>query len=299
MNGYLKINIYFWTEMKHTIINLNEKLPLTCSRRGSCCFGKQVRINPWELATLSYTKGIPVKDFADQFCEYGGTKIRFNGTLSKRGETACSMYVDDFGCSVHAGRPLVCRLYPIGRRLQNGQVEYMYEGSEFPCMQDCSEVTELPYLTVDAYLVGQQTEQFEKAQDAYLELLQGIADIAITLVLETGLSNTEISSTLDKWTQLSNLNTEKLLEQINSEWLHLLTQPDIPYSIHPDAFIQNHGNHIQEMIQQKYDADPSVENIINTSVNIFAISLLLSYSLGIEPKKLGNHWISIVHTNIS
>lgn len=285
--------------MKHTIIKLNEKLPLTCSRRGSCCFGKQVRINPWELATLANTKGISVKDFADQFCEYGGTKIRFNGTQSIKGEAACSQYVDNFGCSVHVGRPLVCRLYPIGRRLQNDQIEYMYEGDVFPCMHDCSEVTALPYLTVDDYLVGQQTEQFEKTQDAYLELLQGIADIAITLVLETGLSHTEISTTLEKWTQLGNLNAEKLVEQINSGWLHLLSQPDIPYSKHYEEFIQNHGALIQETIQQSYDTDPSVENIIDISVNIFAISLLLSYSLGIDPEKLGNHWINIVRANIS
>lgn len=298
MNGYLKINIYFWTEMKHTIINLNEKLPLTCSRRGSCCFGKQVRINPWELATLANTKGIPVKDFADQFCEYGGTKIRFNGTQSKRGETACSLYVDNFGCSVHAGRPLVCRLYPIGRRLQNGQIEYMYEGDVFPCMHDCSEVTDLPQLTVENYLSGQETADFEKAQDAYLELLQGLADIAITLVLETGLNENEISSTLSEWDKISHYSAGELTSNLQGDWLSMILQPEIVYTNQSDVFTQQHSELIQNYIQKTYDTLTTTEKITEISGKAFASALLLAYSVGIEPEELGKHWIAIVRANM-
>ncbi|MFT7011938.1 MAG: hypothetical protein ACJAWR_001962, partial [Flavobacteriales bacterium] len=41
-----------------TKLNLEDKLPLTCSRTGTCCHGKTVWLNPWELALISREKKI-------------------------------------------------------------------------------------------------------------------------------------------------------------------------------------------------------------------------------------------------
>lgn len=278
--------------MNHTTLGFQDVLPLTCSRRGSCCFGKNVRINPWELATLANTKGISVSEFIENYCECGGTKLIFNGSSSDRGEKACSQYIDNFGCSLHTGRPLVCRLYPIGRHLQNNQVNYIFEGREFPCLRDCAEVTELPLMTIGEYLDGQQTELFENAQDLYLELLQEIADIAFTLLLETGLSEKDRLDTLNLWTNLKELKAEELSLRLNKDWTALLIQPLIRYSSNPEDFIRLHTTYIQEQVQQLLNMETSI-SFAQVSIQAYASALLLAYSLGVDYQSLGDHWISI------
>jgi Fe-S-cluster containining protein len=173
--------------LKKTFLNKTDKLPLTCSRKGTCCFGKAVFINPFELLYLANAKNITISNFINENCEPGGIQLKFDGSKDKKGQHACSLYVDNFGCSIHTGRPLACRLYPIGRQIQNNKHQYIFEGTTFPCLTDCKEVLNLPQLTVEEYLNGQETELFENAQDGYLEVMQNMADISFTLLLEKDL----------------------------------------------------------------------------------------------------------------
>lgn len=168
-----------------TKLTAEDILPLTCSRAGTCCFGNQVLLNPWELMNLASAKKISVREFRDLYCDYGGIRLRFNSEIMKNGKRSCNQYIDHFGCSVHTGRPLACRLYPLGRQIQNDEVGYMFEGIDFPCFEGCIEVKELPTLSVKEYLAGQMTNNFEIAQDAYLDMMQNVADIAFTLLLDT------------------------------------------------------------------------------------------------------------------
>lgn len=284
--------------MTNTIIDSTDKLPLTCSRRGTCCFGKQVLINPWELATLAMTKKMPVNEFIQQFCDSGGTRLLFNGIVSKKGEYACSQYIDGFGCSLHAGRPLVCRLYPVGRRQQNNEVMYIYEGDQFPCINGCPEVTELPFMNIDEYLQGQQAGKFEQAHDMYLELMQGIADTAFALLLETGMTTDEMLYVLKIWTDLNNSTIDKLVETLNAEWRKLLIEPETAYNNDPEVFTGQHATHIQSRIQQIFNNSQSTKDVQEASVNAFASALLLAFSLGVELRSLGEHWIKIAETNL-
>ena len=99
-----------------TKLTLTDNLPLTCSRSGTCCHGKTVRLNPWELACLAEAKGLTPRAFRDRYCDFGGIHLRFDGAPGWRQQPACSQYVPDFGCSVHLGRPLACRLYPLAAK---------------------------------------------------------------------------------------------------------------------------------------------------------------------------------------
>ena len=44
--------------MQTTQLSTESILPLTCSRSGTCCFGKAVMLNPWELFCFSKEKKI-------------------------------------------------------------------------------------------------------------------------------------------------------------------------------------------------------------------------------------------------
>ena len=220
-----------------TKLSLQDKLPLTCSRKGTCCHGNLVYINPWELVSLAKEKNITPREFKELYCDFGGIRLRFNGKEDARNKPACSQYIENFGCSVHVGRPLACRLFPIGRQIQNEKANYLFQGTEFPCLNGCSEVTELPYLSVDEYLKGQETDNFEKAQDVYLDLMQNLADIAFTLLLDTSLASSGDKETLREWRKMGAELPENLAERINPEWLDYLLLPEINDDL--NSFVDN------------------------------------------------------------
>jgi len=284
--------------MNITRLQLDETLPLTCSRSGICCHGKQVYLNPYEISCFANEKGITPKEFRDQYCEQGGIKLKFDGATSWRGMTACSQYIPGFGCSVHAGRPLVCRLYPLGRQIEHEKAYYIFEGTNFPCLDGCSEVEQLPKLTVADYLQGQKTEQFTDAQDAYLEEVQVLADIAFMLLLETGLVESADHKTVALWRILSNETPDDLAQRIGKEWIDQLLVPNIEQNRDNSAsFIQQHHLLLEEAIQEQCDMLQNFDQIQELCVLVLAMALYLARSLGTDTKQLGNHWINTAIQN--
>jgi len=226
-----------------TKLNIEDKLPLTCSRTGTCCYGKIVLLNPWELICLAKEKNITPREFRDLYCEFGGIRLRFDGKIGWKDQQACSQYVDDFGCSVHFGRPLSCRLYPLGRQIQSETVQYIYQGEIFPCLEGCPEVAKLPYLRVSEYLAGQLTDKFEMAQDAYLDMMQNIADLAFMLLLDTGLAGSGDKITLQLWRKMGSELPEDLARRIGNKWLDRLMLPEISDDLDdPVSFVRKHDD---------------------------------------------------------
>ncbi len=267
-------------------------LPLTCARIGACCHGNQVLLNPWELVCLAREKKITPREFRDLYCEFGGIRLHFNGTARLGEKRACSQYVDNFGCSVHQGRPLACRLYPLGRQIQNNEVHYMFQGDKFPCLEKCPEVLNLPQMSVGEYLNGQVTDQFEKAQDQYLEIMQNIADIAFELLLDTGLAESGDKETLPLWRKMGNELPEVLAERIGQEWIDCLMIPEISDE-DPIAFTQKHNDLLQSKAQKQFGALQTNKELHEASVLIMGVALHFARGIGADPKILAEHWIGI------
>ena len=280
--------------METTKLSIKDKLPLKCSRTGTCCHGKLVLLNPWELFHLAREKKITPREFRDLYCEFGGIRLRFNGEVGWKNQKACSQYVANVGCSVHFGRPLSCRLYPLGRQIQNGKVRYMHQGHEFPCLEGCPEVSGLPHLTVGEYLKGQQTDKFEKAQDEYLELMQNLADIAFMLLLDTGLAESGDKKTLPLWRKMGNELPEVLADMIGCEWIDCLMLPEITDdSEDPISFVRKHNDLLQLKAQAKVGSLQTNQELHEASVLIMGVALHLASGIGTNPKILAEHWIDI------
>jgi len=278
--------------MQITKLTTQSVLPLTCSRTGSCCFGKAVMLNPWELLCFSKEKKITAREFRDLYCEFGGIRLRFNGKPDKKGQQACSQYVDNMGCSVHLGRPLACRLYPLGRHIQFDKAQYIYESDTFPCLNDCAEVLELPQLSVGDYLKGQGADPFEKAQDAYLNIMQNIADIAFELLLDSGLAATGDTKTLAAWREIGSELPEALAERIGQEWMDCLMIPNITDTTEdPIVFIQKHHDLLLLKAQEKFGSIQTTQELHEASVILIAIALHLARGLGANAKEISEHWI--------
>jgi len=265
-------------------------LPLTCSRTGNCCYGKIIYLNPWELFHLAKEKKNTPGEFRDLYCDFGGIRLKFDGKVGWKEQQACSQYVDNFGCSVHLGRPLACRLYPLGRQIQSEEVHYMYQGDEFPCLEPCAEVVDLAQLSVGEYLEGQMTDTFEKAQDSYLEVMQNMADMAFELLLDTGLAESGDKKTLAEWRKMGSEDPEALADRIGREWVECLMIPDISDD-DPIAFVQKHNDLLQLKAQEKFGALQTNQELHEASVLIMGVALHLARGLGANPKDLAELWM--------
>lgn len=278
--------------MQTTRLNLNDVLPLTCTRAGTCCHGNIVLLNPWELFCLAREKKITTREFRDLYTEFGGIKLRFDGKPGWKGKQACSQYADGFGCSVHLGRPLACRLFPIGRQIHNGEVQYMHEGIKFPCLEGCPEVIELPSLSVGEYLQGQETDHYEKAQDEYLELMQNLADMAFELFLDTGLAASGETKTLLLWETMGNELPEELAKRIGNEWVDGLMIPELANDcLDPISFVQQHTELLTIKAQKKFGDLSTNAAFHEASVQMMGVALFLAQGIGANRKGLAEHWV--------
>jgi Fe-S-cluster containining protein len=277
--------------MKTTKLSLEDILPLTCTRSGTCCHDKVVLLNPWELFCIAKEKKNTTREFRDLYTDFGGIQLKFNGKIGWNNKPACSQYVEGFGCSVHLGRPLACRLFPLGRQIQRNAVDYIYQGEKFPCLDGCPEVVNLPQLSVGEYLKGQETEQFEKGQDEYLELMQNLANIAFEFLLDTGLAESGDRKTLALWREMGNEPAEALVSRIGQEWMDCLTIPEFPEDTQDAiSFVQKHSDLLQHQAQEKFGTFKTNPEFHEASVIIMGVALHLARAIGANPADLAAHW---------
>jgi len=83
---------------------------------------------PHEILGMSRLLGIGTTEFLALYSDNGGT------TLSVGADGRCVFVTEGGGCKVHPRRPLVCRLYPLGRKTDGDGVEKF---AMFPKQDGC------------------------------------------------------------------------------------------------------------------------------------------------------------------
>lgn len=138
----------------------NSPFSYTCHACSRCCHDKIIQLNPYEVARLAQNRGISTTEFLARYTERSGTALR-------RTEEGACVFLTPQGCGVHQDRPLVCRLYPLGRHVTSER------GEEFRELQPHPE-TEGEYGiagTVQTFLDRQGADPFIEAADQYVELV--------------------------------------------------------------------------------------------------------------------------------
>ncbi len=130
-----------------------------CRRCLRCCRDKIIRLNPYEVARLARHRGQTTTALREAFTEDGAGLA-----LARTPDGAC-VFLGPAGCTVHPDRPLVCRLYPLGRfRSFTGAESYRtveaHPQSEGEWHQGGDIAT---------FLAAQEAEPFIRAADAYLD----------------------------------------------------------------------------------------------------------------------------------
>ena len=276
-----------------TFLRLDDLLPLTCSRAGTCCHGKAIFLNPWELACLAREKGCSAREFRDRFTVGGGVRLRMGASPLQ----TCSQYAPSRGCSVYAGRPLACRLFPLGRQRQGESVTYLHRGEAFPCLAGCPEVGALPRLSVAAFLEGQQVEAGEAAQDAYLELTLDLAEGALVLLLEGGLAASGDRQTLPRWRSLGAVSDEARAAAVSGPALDLLMLPGLEARQEaPAPFVAQHRLLLQAR-EESLAAPASIPELRERCCEAMGLALCLGRAVGIDAAAVAQHWIAIAERN--
>jgi Fe-S-cluster containining protein len=145
----------------------NEAFGYACRRCLRCCHDKRIQLNPYEVLRLARRLGQTTTAFrAEYTVGAGGVE------LERTADGAC-VFLGRDGCTVHSDRPLVCRLYPLGRITDAaGQEEFRH----FEPHPQSDGVYHRDG-TIGDYLRAQGAEPFIAASNAYFAWLTAALDV--------------------------------------------------------------------------------------------------------------------------
>jgi hypothetical protein len=132
-----------------------------CGACGRCCHGKTIPLNPYEVARLAAHQGVSTTEALARFTDDCGA------SLKAREDGGC-VFLGDDGCSVHAARPLACRLYPLGRHVTTSGREAFAEVVPHP---ETAGAYGGPGAVAD-YIASQGAGPYIAASDSYLALFR-------------------------------------------------------------------------------------------------------------------------------
>jgi Fe-S-cluster containining protein len=272
-------------------LHLHDRLPLTCTREGTCCHGKAVWIHPGELARLAAFLTLPVAEVMARHTTDGGIRLAFDGPPGWRNLAACTFYVPGQGCRAHPARPLACRLYPLGRERSGAKVRYLHEGRVFPCLTGCPTVVTLPAMTVRDYLAGQEVGPGEAAQDAYLDLASDLAEAAFAVAFDSGLVAAG-HPLLPAWRAMAAHGPTARATALGL-WHGALLGLDLNSVEEPgsSAWITAHRTELQARLQASFAALPDPAALTAASATCLGMALHVVQSLGGDPMAAAERWL--------
>ena len=144
----------------------NSFFSYTCHQCSRCCYNKRIQVNPYEVARLARNTGLSTAEFIANYLEPG------KPYLDNQSDGAC-VFLTDQGCGVHADRPLVCRLYPLGQTL-TGEGE---ESFRFATPHPKTEGVYGHEGTVEDFLTAQGVSPFLEVRDRYVAIVYRLLDI--------------------------------------------------------------------------------------------------------------------------
>lgn len=157
----------------------------TCRGCGRCCHQKTIRVGPYEVARLAAALGVTTGEVIRHYLAEDGA------TLKSTRDGAC-VFLEGRHCSVHGGRPLVCRTYPLGRVLSredgdevivelrpHPESEGVYGRHDAGGAEDATDEELAP--SVADYFQDQGVERYERTGRRYRDVLERLA-----MLLESG-----------------------------------------------------------------------------------------------------------------
>jgi len=157
-----------------------------CVKCSKCCYGKGIQVNPYEIMRLSV------------FLETDSTSFRgkyLDGQFLRHKDSSGScIFLDESGCGVHKDRPLVCRLYPLGRiRYDDGEEIFPEVIPHAECKGIYGESD-----TVEKYLESQDTGPYFRAEKSYREIINKMTRAVSVYMAKAEIPKTDLNEFSEK-----------------------------------------------------------------------------------------------------
>jgi uncharacterized protein len=139
--------------------NRQSKFSYLCNQCGRCCHDKVITLSPYDILRLARAAGISTGEAIARYTIRRGSILKF------KPDSGCAA-LDGTRCTVHSGRPLACRLYPLGLERTGSDDHFLQlepaQGSLGVYGADG---------TVEAFLVAQHVAPYLQTNDRYRGLL--------------------------------------------------------------------------------------------------------------------------------
>jgi len=148
----------------------HEPFSYVCNRCQRCCHDKRIPLNPYDLIRLAEVLQISTGDLIERYTLDG---IQLSVRTDVEG-LPC-VFLGEEGCTVYAGRPGACRVYPLGRSCS-------LEGDELFALVEPDPQTAGVYGTdgtMGSYLKSQGAEPYFDASHRYLKLFKRLATAGV------------------------------------------------------------------------------------------------------------------------
>ena len=221
--------------IRRTDLSRQTPFSFSCMRCLKCCSSKKIQVNPYEIARLAKNLEISTTEFIARYTTDNGSFIRFD-------ENNSCIFLAAEGCRVHPDRPLVCRLYPLGRHLNENGEEWFSEiepepGCDGKYGGDAS---------LETYLKEQDVYHYMQAVDRYLKLLWEMMTI---------LENTAGDKTIEKDQESADGEENSMFE--NGDWMDMdavisnyCIKAQIPFPNDVDKKMRIHQNALKFLIKK-------------------------------------------------
>jgi len=157
-----------------------DKFRISCGKLGDCCRDREdnpIMVSAYDAHRLRQHLGISGREFADK---YGKTilgtesqlplMILRNECTDKSKKHSQCIFLKENLCSVYKDRPLVCRLYPVGRAVDPDLNSYFFLTKTSNCCQaGCGREH-----TIENWLKSTEVEPYTEWNDRFNELYMQI-----------------------------------------------------------------------------------------------------------------------------
>jgi Fe-S-cluster containining protein len=107
------IQIVAYTDFADQRLARNTAFAYQCNRCSNCCRKFRIPVGPFDLLQLADILGVSTTAVIRDYLA--------DGFHLKRHDDGSCVFLGSAGCTVHAGRPMVCRVYPLGRNVSHGE----------------------------------------------------------------------------------------------------------------------------------------------------------------------------------
>jgi Fe-S-cluster containining protein len=141
-----------------------------CNACGRCCHDKVITLSPYDIIRIARAAGLATADAIARYTLRRGSLLRFDSS------GGCAA-LDGVRCSIHRGRPLACRLYPLG--LERDRNRDCFIALE-PAPGSAGVYGDAG--TVESFLASQNVDEYFAALERYRALLPLMRDRIAAIV---------------------------------------------------------------------------------------------------------------------